>query len=61
MVRNYLNQINKKRSSLIKYQFQVLMLEDMLNTAIKNPDIWLKDTFNKLDVYRKILNEGVNE
>ena len=59
--RSIKNQINNKKDGLIKYKFQLLMLEDMLNTAIKNPDIWLKETFKKLDVYRKLLNEEINE
>jgi len=58
--RSIKNQIDKKKSNLVKYKFQILMLEDMLNTAIKNPDIWLKETFKKLDVYRKMLNEKID-
>jgi DNA polymerase-1 len=54
--RSIKNQVSKK-SSLLKYKFQILMLEDMLNTAIKNPDVWLRETFKKLDVYRTMLNE----
>jgi len=56
-----INQIERKMEGLVKYRFQVLMLEDMLNVAIKNPEFWLKDTFAKLDGFVKILNEGINE
>ena len=35
---------------LVKYKFQTMMLEDKLNTAIRNPDFWLKACFSHLDV-----------
>jgi len=34
---------------LVKYKFQKMMLEDKLNSAIKNPDLWLKQVFTHLE------------
>jgi len=56
-----INQVDKKMDGLVKYKFQVLMLEDLLNVSIKNPEFWLRDTFTKLDGFVKILNEERNE
>ena len=35
---------------LVKFQFQKMMLEDKLNTAIRNPDLWLRQCFFHLDL-----------
>ena len=35
---------------LVKFQFQKMMLEDKLNAAIRNPDLWLRNCFFHLDV-----------
>jgi 5'-3' exonuclease len=34
---------------LVKFQFQKMMLEDKLNSSIKNPDLWLRTAFSHLD------------
>lgn len=34
---------------LVKFQFQKMMLEDKLNSSIKNPDLWLRVAFGHLD------------
>ena len=54
------NQINSKVNRLVKYKFQKLMLEDTLNNGIKNPELWIKNTFIFLDTYISILNEENN-
>ena len=36
-------------SRLVKFQFQKMMLEDKLNSSIKNPDLWLRTAFGHLD------------
>jgi len=41
--------VKKPVNRLVKYKFQTMMLEDKLNTAIKNPDFWLKACFSHLD------------
>jgi len=41
--------VRKPVSRLVKYKFQTMMLEDKLNTAIRNPDFWLKQCFSYLD------------
>ena len=36
-----------------------MTLEDSLNLNIKNPQLWLKDTFGKLDIFsQKQTNES---
>ena len=51
------NQVDAKVNRLIKYKFQKFMLEDTLNNGIKNPELWIKDTFMFLDTYISVLNE----
>ena len=43
---------------LVKYKFQKMMLEDKLNSAIKNPDLWLKQVFTHLEA---MAEKGNNE
>ena len=35
---------------LVKYKLHAMFLEDKINQAIRNPDVWLQDTFNRLDM-----------
>ena len=42
--------VKKPVNRLVKFQFQKMMLEDKLNTAIRNPDLWLRQCFFHLDV-----------
>ena len=51
------NTVNSKVNRLVKYKFQKFMLEDTLNNGIRNPELWIKDTFVFLDNYVSILNE----
>jgi 5'-3' exonuclease len=41
--------VKKPINRLVKYKFQKLMLEDKTNSAIKNPDFWLKTCFSYLE------------
>jgi DNA polymerase-1 len=47
---NIIDIVKEPVSRLVKYKFQTMMLEDKLNTAIKNPDFWLKTCFSHLDI-----------
>tara|TARA_R100000908_G_scaffold51458_1_gene26790 strand:+ start:1101 stop:2147 length:1047 start_codon:yes stop_codon:yes gene_type:complete len=49
--------VKKPVNRLVKYKFQKMMLEDKLNSAIKNPDFWLKQCFSHLDVMAGKTNE----
>ena len=42
--------VNLLPHRLIKYKIHGLFLEDKINQAIRNPDVWLQDTFNRLDM-----------
>ena len=45
---------------LIKPNFMKMLLEDSINMNIKNPELWLKDTFSTLNAFaiRKENNEN---
>jgi 5'-3' exonuclease len=49
--------VKKPINRLVKYKFQKMMLEDKLNSAIKNPDFWLKTCFSHLDSMAGKTNE----
>ena len=49
--------VKKPISRLVKYKFQTMMLEDKLNSAIRNPDLWLKTCFSHLDSMAAKSNE----
>ena len=36
---------------LIKPNFMKMLLEDSINMNIKNPELWLKDTFSSLNAF----------
>ena len=42
--------VNLLPHRLVKYKIHGLFLEDKINQAIRNPDVWLQDTFNRLDM-----------
>ena len=46
---NIIDIVKKPINRLVKFKFQKMMLEDKLNTAIRNPDLWLKMCFFHLD------------
>ncbi len=39
-------------------KFKVMLLEDTLNGAIRNPDFWLKERFSSLDLCAENYNKG---
>ena len=43
---------------LVKYEFQTMVLEDKLNTAFPNLDVWLAEAFNRLNI---ILENHIND
>ena len=45
-----LNLVEGGPSRLVKYKIHTMFLEDKVNQAIRNPDVWLQDTFNRLDM-----------
>ena len=46
---NIIDIVKKPINRLVKFKVQKMMLEDKLNTAIRNPDLWLKMCFFHLD------------
>ena len=46
-----ISHIQKIPKPLIKIEFQKLMLKDSLNIFIKNPDLWLRETFSRLNMF----------
>ena len=45
------NICKQKIPKLIKPNFMKMLLEDSINMNIKNPELWLKDTFNSLNAF----------
>ncbi len=45
-----LNIVNDMPNRLVKYKLHTMFLEDKINQAIRNPDVWLQQTFNPLDM-----------
>ena len=52
-----INLVEGDLSRLVKYKIHRMFLEDKVNQAIRNPDVWLQDTFNKLDM---VINNASN-
>ncbi len=52
-----LNIVNEVPNRLVKYKLHKMFLEDTINQVIKNPDVWLQDTFNRLDM---VINNASN-
>ena len=44
------NIINERIHQLIKIDFQKMVIEDKLNSAFPNLDVWLAETFNRINV-----------
>lgn len=42
--------VNSVPNRLTKYKLHAMFMEDKINQSIKNPDVWLQDTFNTLDL-----------
>ena len=42
--------VNSTPSRLVKYKLHKMFLEDGVDHAIKNPDVWLQTSFNKLEL-----------
>jgi len=53
-----IDQVRDGSSRLVKYKIHKMFLEDTIDHAIRNPDVWLQDSFNKLDL---ILNNVPNK
>jgi 5'-3' exonuclease len=43
--------IQKTPKPLVKIEFQKLMIKDSLNIFIKNPDLWLRENFSRLNLF----------
>ncbi len=52
-----INQVNNGSGRLVKYKIHKMFLEDTIDHAIRNPDVWLQDSFNKLEL---ILQNATN-
>ena len=44
------NIVNEKIDQLVKIDFQKMVIEDKLNSAFPNLDVWLAETFNRINV-----------
>jgi len=47
---NIMEIVSAQPSRLVKYKLHTMFLEDKINQSIRNPDVWLQDTFNALDL-----------
>ena len=52
------DQVREGSSRLVKYKIHKMFLEDTIDHAIRNPDVWLQTCFNQLDL---ILNNAANK
>jgi 5'-3' exonuclease len=50
---NIIDIVNAEIKKTNKQEFKQLLMEDGLNNTFKNPDTWLYDTFNGLNVWAK--------
>jgi 5'-3' exonuclease len=46
-----ISHVQKPPKPLVKIEFQKLMIKDSLNIFIKNPDLWLRETFSRLNMF----------
>ena len=53
-----IDQVNNGSGRLVKYKIHKMFLEDTIDHAIRNPDVWLQDSFNKLEL---ILQNAANK
>jgi 5'-3' exonuclease len=51
------NQMKRPINRLIKHHFLRLVLEDKMNVGLRNPDLWLRETFTQLDAYASETHE----
>ena len=42
--------VSNSTNRLVKYKLHSMFLEDTINQAIRNPDVWLQSSFNKLEL-----------
>ena len=52
------NIVNEEIHQLVKIDFQKMVIEDKLNSAFPNLDVWLAETFNRINV---IAGESMND
>jgi len=52
------NLSDEASNRLVKFEFQTMVLEDKLNTAFPNLDVWLAEAFNRLNI---ILENHIND
>ena len=52
------DQVREGSSRLVKYKLHKMFLEDTIDHAIRNPDVWLQTCFNQLEL---ILNNATNK
>ena len=52
------DQVRDGSSRLVKYKVHKMFLEDTIDHAIRNPDVWLQESFNHLEL---ILNNAANK
>ena len=52
------DQVRDGTSRLVKYKIHKMFLEDTIDHAIRNPDVWLQESFNQLEL---ILNNAANK
>jgi hypothetical protein len=44
------NIVNEEIHQLVKIDFQKMVIEDKLNSAFPNLDVWLAETFNRINI-----------
>jgi hypothetical protein len=42
--------VREGTNRLVKYKLHTMFLEDGVDHAIRNPDVWLQTSFNKLEM-----------
>ena len=52
------DQVRDGSGRLVKYKIHKMFLEDTVENAIRNPDVWLQDSFNHLEL---LLSNAANK
>ena len=52
------NLSDDSNNRLVKFEFQKMVLEDKLNTAFPNLDVWLAEAFSRLNI---IMENHIND
>jgi len=52
------DQVRDGSGRLVKYKIHKMFLEDTIENAIRNPDVWLQNSFNQLEL---LLNNAANK